>query len=169
LHLTEALVQQLEARGMEMATVTLHVGLGTFQPVTVDDLDQHPMHAESFHVSPEAADAIARARGRGAEVVAIGTTVVRTLESAADPERRGLVRPGEGETRLLIQPGYDFRVVDRLLTNFHLPQSTLLALVAAFAGREHVLSAYRAAIARRYRFYSYGDAMLLQRNAGRLA
>jgi S-adenosylmethionine:tRNA ribosyltransferase-isomerase len=161
LHLSPALIERLRARGVEMAQVTLHVGLGTFQPVTADDLDDHPMHSEVFSVSPEAAHAIARARERGAPVLAIGTTVVRALESAADPERPGLVRAMEGETRLLIQPGYRFRVVDQLLTNFHLPQSTLLALVSAFAGRERVLSAYRAAIDARYRFFSYGDAMLI--------
>ena len=120
------------------------------------------MHTEVFSVSAEAAAAVAAARARNAPVVAVGTTVVRALESAADPERPGHVRPREGETRLLIQPGHRFRVVDQLLTNFHLPQSTLLALVAAFAGRERVLGAYRAAIDAGYRFYSYGDAMFLR-------
>ena len=163
LHLSERVLERLASRGIERASVTLHVGLGTFQPVTVDDLDHHPMHRERFEVPESTALAIARARARGAPVVAIGTTVVRALESAADHERAGYVRVAEGETALLIQPGYRFRVVDRLLTNFHLPQSTLLALVSAFAGRERVLAAYEAAIARRYRFYSYGDAMLLSR------
>jgi len=163
LHLTERLVERMQARGLTIARVTLHVGLGTFQPVTAEDLDDHPMHAELFRVSEETASAIADARARGAEVVAIGTTAVRALESAADPEREGHVVPREGETRLLIQPGYRFRVVDRLLTNFHLPQSTLLALVGAFAGLDRILEAYRVAIEHRYRFYSYGDAMLLQR------
>jgi S-adenosylmethionine:tRNA ribosyltransferase-isomerase len=121
------------------------------------------MHAEVLCVPPEAAAAVAAARARGAPVIAVGTTVVRALESAADPERPGHVRPREGETRLLVQPGYRFQVVDRLLTNFHLPQSTLLALVAAFAGRERILAAYRAAVAERYRFFSYGDAMLIRR------
>lgn len=163
LHLTEALIERMRARKMEIASVTLHVGLGTFQPVVVDDLDDHPMHTEVFSVPVSTAEAISRARSRGAEVVAIGTTSVRALESAADPDNEGYVRVMEGETRLLIQPGYKFRVVDRLLTNFHLPQSTLLALVAAFSGRDLVLDAYRAAIEARYRFYSYGDAMLLKR------
>jgi S-adenosylmethionine:tRNA ribosyltransferase-isomerase len=154
-------VDRLRARGIELAGVTLHVGLGTFQPVTVQDLDEHRMHEEPFTVPAETEAAIAAARARGAPVVAIGTTVVRALESAADPERAGLVRACAGETRLLIQPGYRFRVVDALMTNFHLPRSTLLALVFAFAGRERALAAYQEAIAARYRFYSYGDAMLI--------
>ncbi len=169
LHLSTDLVARLSARGVQLAAVTLHVGLGTFQPVTADDLDDHPMHAEVLSVSAEAAEAVAAARARGAPVVAVGTTVVRALESAADPERPGHVRPTEGETRLLIQPGYGFRVVDQLLTNFHLPQSTLLALVCAFAGRERVLAAYESAVAERYRFFSYGDAMLLRARAPREA
>ncbi|AGP34894.1 tRNA preQ1(34) S-adenosylmethionine ribosyltransferase-isomerase QueA [Sorangium cellulosum] len=162
LHLSPGLVERLRANGVEIASVTLHVGLGTFQPVTVDDLDQHPMHAEVYSVPEATAGAVAATRERGAPVVAIGTTVVRALESAADPAREGLVRAQSGETRLLIQPGYRFRVVDGLLTNFHLPRSTLLALVFAFAGRERALLAYRAAIEARYRFYSYGDAMLIR-------
>jgi S-adenosylmethionine:tRNA ribosyltransferase-isomerase len=162
LHLSTALLDRLRARGVEIATVTLHVGLGTFQPVTADDLDDHAMHAEVFVVPAETALAIGRARERGSPVLAVGTTVVRALESAADPAHPGHARAAEGETRLLIQPGYRFGVVDQLLTNFHLPQSTLLALVAAFAGRERVLAAYRAAIEARYRFYSYGDAMLVR-------
>ena len=169
LHLTTALLDRLRARGVEIAQVTLHVGLGTFQPVTVDDLDDHGMHAEVFAVPAETAAAVARARERGAPVLAVGTTVVRALESASDPERPGQVRAAEGETRLLIQPGHRFGVVDQLLTNFHLPQSTLLALVAAFAGRERVLAAYRAAIEARYRFYSYGDAMLIRSRASEAA
>ena len=163
LHLSRALLGRLAVRGCELATVTLHVGLGTFQPVTVEDLDDHPMHSESFEVSRSTADAVARARARGAPVVAIGTTVVRALESAADPDREGFVLPARGDTKLLIQPGYRFRVVDRLMTNFHLPKSTLLAMVCAFAGRGRVLDAYAAAIAEGYRFFSYGDAMLLRR------
>ncbi len=164
LHLSQPLLDRLAARGIEIASVTLHVGLGTFQPVAVDDLDQHPMHAEPYVVPASTRDAIARARQRGAAVVAVGTTVVRTLESAADPARPGHVLEAAGETRLLIQPGYAFRVVDRLLTNFHLPRSTLLALVFAFAGMERARRAYATAIASGYRFYSYGDAMLLRRD-----
>ena len=166
LHLSEALLARLEARGVTVAPITLHVGLGTFQPVTADDLDDHPMHAESFIVSDSTELAIERARARGAPVVAVGTTAVRALESAADPDHPGLVRASAGETRLLIQPGYTFRVVDQLVTNFHLPESTLLALVSAFAGRERVLAAYRAAVEAGYRFFSYGDAMLLRGRGG---
>ena len=164
LHLTHALLEGLAQRGIEHTSITLHVGLGTFQPVTVPDLDQHPMHAEPFVVPAAACAAIARTRKRRAPVVAVGTTVVRALESAADPERPGHVREATGETRLLVQPGFSFRVVDRLLTNFHLPRSTLLALVYAFAGTARVRRAYEMAIAERYRFYSYGDAMLLRRD-----
>lgn len=161
LHLTPELLGALRERDVEIATLTLHVGLGTFQPVTVDDLDAHPMHSERFEISPSLVEAIAAARRRERPVMAIGTTVVRALESAACPEQPGHVRAMTGETRLLIQPGYRFRVVDALLTNFHLPRSTLLALVCAFAGRECVLEAYREAVRRGYRFYSYGDAMLI--------
>lgn len=167
LHISRALLGRLAVRGCEVTSITLHVGLGTFQPVTVDDLDQHPMHSEVFEISNTAAKAITAARARGAPVVAIGTTVVRALESAADPEREGFVLPTTGETRLLIQPGYRFRVVDMLLTNFHLPRSTLLAMVCAFGGTERVLSAYDFAVKSDYRFFSYGDAMLLKRQVGR--
>ncbi len=163
LHLTAPLMKRLESRGCELAMCTLHVGLGTFQPVTVLDLDEHPMHAEYFEVTRSLASAIARARERGAPVLAVGTTVVRALESAKDPERPGHVRPCAEETRILIQPGYRFAVVDRLLTNFHLPKSTLLALVCAFAGTERVLETYAEAVKGKYRFFSYGDAMLLER------
>jgi S-adenosylmethionine:tRNA ribosyltransferase-isomerase len=163
LHVTRALLGRLAVRECDVAMVTLHVGLGTFQPVTVEDLDQHAMHSERFEVTRNTARAVARARERGAPVVAVGTTVVRALESAADPERPGFVRPMAGDTKLLIQPGYAFRVVDQLLTNFHLPRSTLLAMVCAFGGTERVLAAYRAAVEQEFRFYSYGDAMLLDR------
>jgi len=165
LHFTEALLARLRARGCTIATITLHVGLGTFQPVTATDLDAHAMHEETFEVSSEAAEAVADARRRKAPVVAGGTTVVRALESAADVDRPGLVKPTRSETRLLIQPGYRFRVVDQLLSNFHVPRSTLLALVCAFGGTARVLDAYRSAQANGYRFFSYGDAMLLERSA----
>ena len=165
LHLTEPLLKRMESRGCEIATCTLHVGLGTFQPVTVPDLDDHPMHAEYFEVTRSLASAVARARERGAPVLAVGTTVVRALESAKDPERPGHVRPCAEETRILIQPGQRFAVVDRLLTNFHLPKSTLLALVCAFAGTDRVLGMYAEAVLKKYRFFSYGDAMLLDREA----
>jgi S-adenosylmethionine:tRNA ribosyltransferase-isomerase len=163
LHFSEALLARLRARGVEITAVTLHVGPGTFLPVAAADLDEHPMHAEPFEIAAEAAEAIGRARARGAPVVAVGTTVVRALESAARED--GSLAASRGATRLLIQPGHRFKVVDALLTNFHLPRSTLLALVYAFAGRERVRAAYREAIALGYRFYSYGDAMLLAPDA----
>jgi S-adenosylmethionine:tRNA ribosyltransferase-isomerase len=163
LHLTPQLFERLAARGVEVARLELEIGLGTFRPVLAEDLDEHPMHAETFEVGPDLAAAVARARERKKPVVAVGTTVVRALESARDPERPGRVRETRGETRLLIQPGYQFSVVDSLLTNFHVPHSTLLALVAAFAGYDAVMSAYRHAVAARYRFLSYGDAMWIPR------
>lgn len=165
LHLSEPLLDRLRARDVQMARCTLHVGLGTFQPVAVEDLDDHPMHAERFEVDAELEAAIDDARARGAPVVAVGTTVVRALESSADPARPGRVTPRSGDTRLLIQPGYRFRVVDALLTNFHLPCSTLLALVQAFGGPSAIRAAYAHAIANKYRFYSYGDAMFIARRA----
>jgi S-adenosylmethionine:tRNA ribosyltransferase-isomerase len=163
LHLSSALLDRLLARGVEMARLELEIGLGTFRSVLVDDLNEHPMHAETIDVGPELVLAVARARARAAPVVAVGTTVVRALESAADAERPGQVRVTRGETRLLIQPGYDFAVVDALLTNFHVPKSTLLALVAAFAGYDAAMNAYRHAVAASYRFLSYGDAMWIPR------
>jgi S-adenosylmethionine:tRNA ribosyltransferase-isomerase len=163
LHMTERLLDQLRGKGCAVAACTLHVGLGTFEPVKTDDLDDHVMHSETFEITPELVAAIAAARARNAPVLAVGTTAVRALESAADPERPGHVRAIAGETRILIQPGYTFRVVDRLLTNFHLPRSTLLALVSAFSGTDRVLAAYELAVRERYRFFSYGDAMLLSR------
>jgi S-adenosylmethionine:tRNA ribosyltransferase-isomerase len=165
LHLTEPLMERMAARGCTLARVTLHVGLGTFQPVAVDDLDRHAMHAEHYVVGEETARAIARARDEGAPVVAIGTTTARALETAADPTRPGRVVPGGGETRILIQPGHAFRVVDGLFTNFHLPRSTLLAMVGALGGLDRVLGAYAIAVRERYRFFSYGDAMLMWRRA----
>jgi S-adenosylmethionine:tRNA ribosyltransferase-isomerase len=159
LHLTPALFERLSGRQVEVARLELEIGLGTFRPVTALDLDDHPMHAETLDVGEDLVTAITAARERGAPVVAVGTTVVRALESAADPLHRGHVRAKRGETRLMIQPGYRFQVVDALLTNFHVPQSTLLALVSAFAGHETVMAAYRHAVVARYRFLSYGDAM----------
>ena len=157
LHLTGALLETLRARGVEVASLDLEVGPGTFKPVEEDDITAHPMHPERFDIPIAAADAVRAARARGAAVWAVGTTVVRALESAALPDRT--VAAGSAETRLLIAPGYPFRVVDRLVTNFHLPRSTLLMLVAAFAGYDATMAAYRHAVAERYRFYSYGDAM----------
>lgn len=159
LHVSERVLSRLAERGVHIATLTLHVGVGTFRPVTTVNLEDHVMHPESFVVGADLVRQLRSARARGAPVVAVGTTVVRALESAAHPERRGEVKECASETRLLIQPGYDFRVVDSILTNFHLPRSTLLALVAAFAGLERTRQAYRTAIERQYHFYSYGDAM----------
>jgi S-adenosylmethionine:tRNA ribosyltransferase-isomerase len=164
LHFDEPMLAALRAAGVAMASVTLHVGAGTFQPIASEDLARHRMHNEWFRVPPETAAAIAAARERGGRILAVGTTSLRALESAAADD--GRVAAGEAETALFIRPGYRFRVVDRLLTNFHLPKSTLLVLVSAFAGREIIRAAYAHAIARRYRFFSYGDAMLLERKSG---
>ena len=158
LHFTPGLIERLEARGVRRTAVTLHVGPGTFLPIRGDALEGHRMHAERYEVSPEAAAAVAAARARGGRVVAVGTTSVRTLESAW---RDGAVQPGPGRTELFVRPGHAFRAVDALVTNFHLPRSTLLVLVCAFGGTARVLDAYREAVAARYRFFSYGDAMLL--------
>jgi len=164
LHFDAPLLSTLENSGLAFAWVTLHVGAGTFAPVTTEDLSAHTMHSEWYRVPAATAAAIAETRARGGRVLAIGTTTVRALESAAAPD--GSVRAGEGETRIFITPGYAFRAVDRLLTNFHLPKSTLLMLVCAFAGVETIRAAYAHAITRQYRFFSYGDAMLLERDAG---
>ncbi len=161
LHFDDGMIAQLRERGLRMAFVTLHVGAGTFQPVRVDDLSQHRMHAERYEVPEATVQAIDEARARGGRIVAVGTTSLRTLESAADAG--GRVLAGCGETSLFVTPGYRFRVVERLLTNFHLPRSTLLMLVSAFAGVDRVRAAYAHAVSRRYRFFSYGDAMLLER------
>lgn len=165
LHLNQGLLERLVARGVTLGRLELEVGLGTFRPVTASDLDQHPMHEERFSVDAELASQIRAARARNAPVVAVGTTVVRALESAADAGRAGEVRPFQGSTRLLIQPGYRFRVVDALLTNFHQPRSTLLALVSAFAGYDATRAAYSEALQSGYRFLSYGDAMWIPRRA----
>jgi S-adenosylmethionine:tRNA ribosyltransferase-isomerase len=164
LHFDAALAEALSARQVARAFVTLHVGAGTFQPIRVEDLASHVMHAERVDVPKDTCAAIALARSRGGRVVAVGTTVVRALESAA-AANGGNLAPWRGETRLFITPGFEFRVSDMLLTNFHLPESTLLMLVCAFAGTEAVLGAYAHAVERRYRFFSYGDAMLLSRAA----
>lgn len=161
LHFDDALLAALARAGVASAHLTLHVGAGTFQPVQTEDLAAHAMHEEWFRIPEATAAAVSAARERGGRIVAVGTTTLRALEAAADDD--GGVRAGERETRLFITPGYAFRVVDRLLTNFHLPRSTLLMLVAAFGGYDAVRAAYAHAIAARYRFYSYGDAMLLER------
>jgi S-adenosylmethionine:tRNA ribosyltransferase-isomerase len=158
LHFDAGLLAALQAQGVDTATVTLHVGAGTFQPLRVEDPAEHVMHAERYHVPAALVEAVRQARARGGRVVAVGTTVARTLESAAAD---GELRATAGETRLFIRPGYAFGVVDALLTNFHLPESTLLMLVAALAGRERILAAYAHAVAGGYRFFSYGDAMLI--------
>lgn len=160
LHLTDALLQQLRGAGVAITTVTLHVGVGTFQPIRVDDLADHKMHGERYEVSGSAADAIAECRKRGGRVVAVGTTSVRVLETAATGIS-GLVTEGTGISELFIYPPYSYKVVDALLTNFHLPRSTLLAMIMALAGTEFARHAYRHAIDNRYRFFSYGDAMLI--------
>jgi S-adenosylmethionine:tRNA ribosyltransferase-isomerase len=159
LHFTRDLLDRLDERGIERAEVTLHVGLGTFQPINTAAVEDHVMHAETFRVPATTAAAFERTLARGGRVLAVGTTSARALESACDAS--GRIRPGSGETRLFITPGYRFNAVGALLTNFHLPRSTLLMLVSAFASRERILRLYAEAIARDYRFYSYGDAMLL--------
>lgn len=164
LHFDAALLEALAARGVRTAQVTLHVGAGTFQPVRVEDLSQHVMHAERIEVGQALVDEVARTRAAGGRVIAVGTTVVRALETAMQPGRDnpdGILRPFQGESRLFILPGYRIRSVDAMLTNFHLPESTLLMMVSAFAGRERIRHAYRHAADARYRFFSYGDAMLL--------
>ncbi len=157
LHFTTELLDALRAKGVAIATLDLHVGPGTFKPVEVEDLSAHPMHAEAYAVTEEAATTINQRRRAGGHVWAVGTTVVRTLETIADPS--GAIRAGRGETALFIHPPYRFRTVDRVLTNFHLPRSTLLMLVCAFGGYGEVMRAYGEAVQQRYRFYSYGDAM----------
>ena len=161
LHFDEPMLAVLRAKGVEFVHLTLHVGAGTFQPVRVSDLSRHRMHAERYEISHSAAEAIARAKSRGSNIVAVGTTSVRALESAASDH--GEITACAGETRLFITPGFRFRVVNRLVTNFHLPKSTLLMLVSAFAGIEPIRRAYAHAIDKRYRFFSYGDAMLIDR------
>lgn len=160
LHFSERLVESLRSRGVEMTSVTLHVGYGTFQPVRVERVEDHRVAPERFAIRPEAAAAIEQARAAGRRIVAVGTTVTRTLEAVARAHD-GRIVAGGGDTDLFISPGFPFRVVGGLLTNFHLPRSSLLMLVAAFASLDRVLEAYRAAVAERYRFYSYGDAMLI--------
>jgi len=164
LHFDEALLAALAERGVQRAAVTLHVGAGTFQPVRVENIAEHRMHSEWFEVSEGTVAAIAATRAAGGRVVAVGTTTLRALESAARAHA-GTLQPTSGDTNIFITPGFNFRVVDLLLTNFHLPKSTLMMLVSAFAGHVHIHALYRHAVESRYRFFSYGDAMLLQRQA----
>jgi S-adenosylmethionine:tRNA ribosyltransferase-isomerase len=159
LHFTPALLDKVRKMGCRVESVTLNVGLGTFRPVREETVEAHEMHEESFQVSPETAAAVNKAKSSGHRIYAVGTTVVRTLESCASDE--GKVRAATGDTRLFIYPGYTFKVIDRLITNFHLPKSTLIMLVSAFAGKELLMKAYEEAVRERYRFYSFGDAMLI--------
>jgi S-adenosylmethionine:tRNA ribosyltransferase-isomerase len=159
LHFTTRVLDELESRGVQRTRITLHVGYGTFKPVRVDNVDDHEVDPERYSVSAEAADALTRARKDARRIIAVGTTTTRALESLRVDD--GVVRPGEGETRLFIRPGHRFELVSGLVTNFHLPKSSLLILTAAFAGRDEILAVYRDAVHRRYRFYSYGDAMLI--------
>jgi S-adenosylmethionine:tRNA ribosyltransferase-isomerase len=161
LHFTPQTLEALAARGVEVARVTLHVGLGTFAPLRVERLDEVHLHRERYTLSASAADAVNRAKSEGRRIVAVGTTVVRTLEHCAQQANGGALKAHSGVTEIFISPGFTFRLVSGLLTNFHLPQSSLLMLVSAFAGREHVLAAYRHAVQQKYRFFSYGDCMFL--------
>ena len=160
LHFTEALLDSLKAKGVDMTEITLHVGAGTFQPVRVDNIAEHKMHSEWYSVSEETVAKIQAAKARGGKVWAVGTTSMRAIESAA---RAGSLKAGSGDTDIFITPGFQFQVIDRLITNFHLPKSTLLMLVSAFAGSEHIKQVYRHAVEHEYRFFSYGDAMVLGR------
>lgn len=160
LHFTPELLEKIEKKGVDIARVTLHVGLGTFRPVKVDEITDHHMHSEFFQIEEEAATKINRAKDAGKKVICVGTTSCRTVESAAD--ETGHLKACSGWTEIFIYPGYQFKVLDSLITNFHLPESTLVMLVSALAGREHVLTAYEEAVKERYRFFSFGDAMLIQ-------
>ena len=162
LHFSEAFLSQLQQQGVDTAYVTLHVGAGTFQPVRKENLSDHVMHEEHYQIQSDAVEKIRQTKARGGRVVAVGTTVIRTLEAAA---ALGSLQPRSGATRLFITPGFEFRVVDALVTNFHLPKSTLMMLVCAFGGYEDVMAAYRAAVAEQYRFFSYGDAMFIEKSS----
>ncbi|MCK8827551.1 tRNA preQ1(34) S-adenosylmethionine ribosyltransferase-isomerase QueA [Natroniella acetigena] len=159
LHFTDQLLDEIKAKGVNIVDITLHVGLGTFRPVKVDDIEEHDMHSEYYEVSPEAAEMINQTKEQGKKVLSVGTTSTRTLETVANED--GIVRAEKGWTDIFIYPGYEFKVVDALITNFHLPQSTLLMLVSAFASQELALKAYRQAVAEEYRFYSFGDGMII--------
>jgi S-adenosylmethionine:tRNA ribosyltransferase-isomerase len=159
LHFTKELMEKIEAKGVEIVRITLHVGLGTFRPVKADDIEDHVMHSEQYHITEEAAARINAARARGGRVIGVGTTSCRTLETMTDEQ--GVTHAGTGSTSIFIYPGYTFHGVDAIITNFHLPESTLIMLISAFASREHVLEAYRQAVEKRYRFFSFGDAMFI--------
>jgi S-adenosylmethionine:tRNA ribosyltransferase-isomerase len=162
LHFTQEALDRIHQRGIETAEITLHVGLGTFQPVRGEVVEEHKLHSEWYQISEAAAERLQRARDAGRRVVAVGTTTVRTLEFAARQDKAGRITPQSGEANIFIYPGFEFRVVGAMLTNFHLPKSTLLMLVSAFAGRKRVLHGYEHAVAARYRFYSYGDCMFIE-------
>jgi len=164
LHFDEAFLAQIRAKGVNIAFVTLHVGAGTFQPVRVDDIYQHVMHSEVMALSDEVAQQVLQTKAAGKRIIAVGTTSVRCLESAAQAATGGLIAAYQGETDIFIYPSYRYKIVDALLTNFHLPESTLLMLVSAFAGYKHTLAAYAAAVVQKYRFFSYGDAMFITQN-----
>lgn len=159
LHFTNELINEIRDMGVNTAYLTLHVGLGTFRPVSVENVEEHVMHTEHFEVTEEAADTINKTRAGGGRIIAIGTTSVRTLEAVASPD--GTMHAAMGDTNIFIYPGYKFKAVDAIITNFHLPESTLLMLVSAFAGKDKIMSAYRQAVAEKYRFFSFGDAMFL--------
>ena len=164
LHFDQPLMDALKEKGVEFAFVTLHVGAGTFQPVRVDTIEDHVMHAEYAEVPQEVVDAVLACKARGKRVIAVGTTSVRSLESAAKAAEDALIAPFFGDTKIFIYPGYDYQVIDALVTNFHLPESTLIMLVSAFAGYKNTMNAYHQAVAEQYRFFSYGDAMFINRN-----
>jgi S-adenosylmethionine:tRNA ribosyltransferase-isomerase len=163
LHYDDALLSQIRAKGVRVESITLHVGAGTYQPVRVENVDEHEMHSETIEVSQTVCDAVIQTKNSGGRVIAVGTTVVRSLETAAENSKNQLIEPFRGETKIFIYPGFEFKVVDLLQTNFHLSESTLLMLVSAFAGYENIMSAYRYAIKEKFRFFSYGDAMLLEK------
>ena len=160
MHFTNELLEDIKDKGVKTAYLTLHVGLGTFRPVSVENVEEHVMHTEHYEVSQEAADIINETRKSGGRIIAVGTTSVRTLETVA--EDNGTMKAEIGDTSIFIYPGYKFKVTDSIITNFHLPESTLLMLVSAFAGKENIFEAYEQAVKEKYRFFSFGDAMLLQ-------
>ena len=159
LHFTKELLEKIKAKGVEIANVTLHVGIGTFRPVKVENVEDHDMHSEHFYIKEEDAEKINKAKREGHRVIAVGTTSTRVLESVAD--ENGMVKPIESDTQIFIYPGYKYKCIDALITNFHLPQSTLLMLVSAFANREYILKAYKEAVDKKYKFFSFGDAMFI--------
>ena len=160
LHFTDELLDKIKAKGVGYGEVTLHVGLGTFRPVKVDKIEEHEMHGEYFHISAEVAEEINRRRANGGRIIAVGTTSCRVLESASTDD--GKVHPMNAETAIFIYPGYKFKAIDALITNFHLPESTLIMLISALAGRDKVMNAYTTAVEEKYRFFSFGDAMLIE-------